>query len=1667
MGGLSSEDRMKPSYGFESKDIYGELRRAATTRRPLSCGWRLDKTMKPKTTVSGDPRSAPQPDGAKTLGETVGAGHQVACADSGLKLEESLQAEVVQAKRVSEFLVESLGNLSSGGDLRVVLESVIVNLARTLGAAHVFLFRHDEAAHTLRLELACVDGYTRWGMCGDELPLWAAPFPDDVTPAWRLMCEARRLFTPDMVPIPVEDFAWPGAFDYARRLELSDMGHIVLFTGEVPIGSIDIGWRNGRRMVPADRPFIEAVAQQAAVAIRLLNTAEEAEKAAVMRERQKAAEARAAELAKANEAFSATVEELAHAKLPEELIPLFLKNAISSAGALAGAVLKRIGGTEFEFAAIQQGGRLLAGQELKQHPFNSQVKAVSRTDPAGHFAKIVRGETVWRLAGEEGAGAISESDRWPGPCEQRALWDVPFRLGSEVSGYLAFAFEGTDGPSPIVRDTIATLAQQVALGLELSRLTAEAQQSAIDAALSRERERAAQERSLEFARASEVLERSVARMNLGGDLHGLLDSVLTESVRASGAVSGAIFLYDEKADVLFTRSFMLRGQLLDLDNDGRWHDYRDAVPAKGNLVWEVIGLNREIFWVDYLNPDPRDWPQSKAFHDANGHRFVACVPMVHVDQALGFMGLAYDQSVVVQPSEARLELCRVLAQQAALAVQLTKLAEESKRASVAREQEKAAQQRAEELDRINGLLRDTSQLLGMAKTTEEVFEKFLLQTVDVVNGSTGSLLRRLAGTEHELVAFVQDGKIIPRADWPDEAMLTEARQITRQGSSGMMARSVAGEEVWVIVDNELEKWAPASAVYHRKAGNQSFIHFPFFVDGEYAGCIRIGFPHQTPPTQLQRETVRSLSTQASVALGIHALAEHRELAVIAQEREKASEERAADLACANAALQDTIDALGSLNDLSDFIPAVLRIVTRVFSVESAAYYEYFAAKRISLRYWMGHGVVHSPTEIKGFFPEHEALVEELISGFEVPVEHIRRKKNGRSQAVQLNHAAGTALARFDSFCISQGWNFEINVPLMINGVAEGALVILRETEFSQSQMDLAEALAKQIAFALQATRLSTQAKERAVQVAVAREQEKAAEARAAELERTSAALRRGVQRLADSGDLEFLLGAFLLEAIDVSGAHTGTVFTCAGRGTELHCRAATDGEDLITDLSAVNWVQRYPEVSAADPYGVFKSILEGDLLEFPLDAKSLAAWFPEKAAFHERLDHRYSWNVAIRIGEESVGFMGLSFKEERHPSPALKEMLKTLAQQISLALEVSRLAAAAREAAIAREQEKAARARAGELAKTNAALKATLGTLATGASGRDILSGIISVLREATSAVSVLLQVIDVNLLDVIAGDSKLEMSVAIPGLATYLAARQQEFTPLSECYTLAPEEKEVFLQAGIRSQLTVPLSLGEELIGALMIRLPDETRPGSELVELSQALAHQATLAIRLLQLAATTREEAMAKASSEERAALAREFHDTLLQSFTGVTLQLRALARQGSTEGEARALIAAIEQQATEAIQEARKSVSQIRGPKALDLATEVKRFLASEPHPAGVAFQFEEHGERRTLPAAVENDFLRIVQEAVRNAARHSGGSLVRVSISHKPEGVRILVEDDGNGFKLEEAVRKKGHFGLDNMYERAQRVGASFDIRTAPEQGTLVMVEFTAQQEGAS
>lgn len=224
--------------------------------------------------------------------------------------------------------------------------------------------------------------------------------------------------------------------------------------------------------------------------------------------------------------------------------------------------------------------------------------------------------------------------------------------------------------------------------------------------------------------------------------------------------------------------------------------------------------------------------------------------------------------------------------------------------------------------------------------------------------------------------------------------------------------------------------------------------------------------------------------------------------------------------------------------------------------------------------------------------------------------------------------------------------------------------------------------------------------------------------------------------------------------------------------------------------------------------------------------------------------------------------------------------------------------------------------------------------------------------------------------------------------------------------------------------------------------------------------------------------------EARVQERTRIARDLHDTLLQSFNGVLLQFAAAGRLfGTRPDEARKSLEAGLAQARRAIEEGREAVQDLRSSsdERDDLAQAVSR-LAEDlarstpsaepaagfgPQPIGIRVQVV--GESRRLHPIIRDEMYRIAAEALRNALQHSHGTQVEVELRYDVHQVRLRVRDNGRGIAQELLADggRKGHFGLKGMRERADLAGGKLMVWSAPGSGTEVEVTIPASRAYAT
>ncbi|GAA6616913.1 histidine kinase [Scytonema sp. NUACC26] len=204
------------------------------------------------------------------------------------------------------------------------------------------------------------------------------------------------------------------------------------------------------------------------------------------------------------------------------------------------------------------------------------------------------------------------------------------------------------------------------------------------------------------------------------------------------------------------------------------------------------------------------------------------------------------------------------------------------------------------------------------------------------------------------------------------------------------------------------------------------------------------------------------------------------------------------------------------------------------------------------------------------------------------------------------------------------------------------------------------------------------------------------------------------------------------------------------------------------------------------------------------------------------------------------------------------------------------------------------------------------------------------------------------------------------------------------------------------------------------------------------------------------TERKQAEVASILEERNRIAREIHDTLAQVLTGVVVHMEAAKVVIPEDSKARTHITQAQSLARDGLTEARRSVLAIR-PPILEQGS-LSQTLTSLVNRLTVGTQLKTQCQieeaPKDLPQQVENNLLRVAQEAIVNALRYAQANAIHVELTFESQAICLRVRDDGRGFqsKLESS---KG-FGLVGMRERIQGLGGKLFITSQPGEGTEIL-----------
>jgi signal transduction histidine kinase/ligand-binding sensor domain-containing protein len=197
-------------------------------------------------------------------------------------------------------------------------------------------------------------------------------------------------------------------------------------------------------------------------------------------------------------------------------------------------------------------------------------------------------------------------------------------------------------------------------------------------------------------------------------------------------------------------------------------------------------------------------------------------------------------------------------------------------------------------------------------------------------------------------------------------------------------------------------------------------------------------------------------------------------------------------------------------------------------------------------------------------------------------------------------------------------------------------------------------------------------------------------------------------------------------------------------------------------------------------------------------------------------------------------------------------------------------------------------------------------------------------------------------------------------------------------------------------------------------------------------------------------------------ERERIARELHDTLLQSVQGLILRFQSGVDRMPQDDPSRLALERSLDRAEEVLMEGRDRVNELRTPagSGATLGESLARFGEELSAEHGHAFSAALRGEGQPLSGRIRHEAEHIGREALLNAAQHGRSAEIRLIVQQTPTRLMLEVRDDGRGMptQREYAAGRAGHWGLAGMRERARSIGARFTLTSAEGEGTSIRLE---------
>jgi signal transduction histidine kinase len=641
------------------------------------------------------------------------------------------------------------------------------------------------------------------------------------------------------------------------------------------------------------------------------------------------------------------------------------------------------------------------------------------------------------------------------------------------------------------------------------------------------------------------------------------------------------------------------------------------------------------------------------------------------------------------------------------------------------------------------------------------------------------------------------------------------------------------------------------------------------------------------------------------------------------------------------------------------------------------------------------------------------------------------------------------------------------LPLVFGADLIGVLAVRMSEErvVDDEALELAHALAQQVTVALELTRRAQQAK----QAAIAVEREKLANEEASKLAKTNAALKQSLQALAQDPDLNSFFGHLLVEMARQFETNASAVFIIERPNRRLLPHLIYENGHLIRGEDSDHPIVKNPRMFADDDPVWLTFCRNQPVIRRNPHSDTTLGWTEAHRAYYTKKGITGILNVPLIFGGEVVGTLALQFRDQRNIDQEAVELAQTFGLQATLALQLTKMAEQSKQIAIAQEQAQFARQKATELGKANEALRACLDSLASVPELDEFLGQVMGAMTQQLGAASSVLRLRNfeknVLTLDLVFQDGR----VMTPAEAKYptelqtipvderqlnLLKQPATVLHLRDATNALPEKfRSYLLGLSVKTSLVIPLSSASQLIGSVTFRFTEDREFRPDEIEIARALASQASLAIQLTRLANGARQSAVLG----ERNRLAGEIHDSLAQSFVGISMQLDA-AEAAASKAKNLAHIQRANELAQFGLAEARRSVLSLRsGVQPGGLVKSVQQLVERSNVPGILRCELQsENIPEESIPPQVQHELVRICQEAMSNAVRHARPTVITTTLRWSAPNLTLQVTDNGSGIR-ENRLEQTAGFGMANMRGRVEKLGGKLQIETGAGRGTSIIV----------